>query len=344
MLTTGYVIDPRYIEHMAVMDHPERPERIATLLDFMKEYKRDGLKAVAPRPATLDEIAANHDRRLIDMVRATADVDAFAFDYDTTTNRRTFETALLAAGGLLALVDRIMENDVANGFAMVRPPGHHAESDRAMGFCFFNNIAIAARYLLQKHGLERVLIVDYDVHHGNGTQRSFYAIPEVMFISTHQYPFYPGTGAVGDFGVADGIGYTINLPFPEGYGDSEYLDGFHRVIEPIARQFDPQFVLISAGFDHHYLDPLGGMNVTKEGIAAMTRVILRIAGESSGGRCAAVLEGGYDLGALRESVGAVLDEMGGDRLSDDVPEGGGADDIIAAVRQVHKRFWKLPAA
>jgi acetoin utilization deacetylase AcuC-like enzyme len=341
MLNTAFVCDPRYANHEVPPGHPEKPERIEALASLVRRYRREGLAAVAPRAATFDEIAAVHDRRYADRVRATAGKPITVFDGDTVAYSESYETALLAAGGVLELVDRVMAGKADNGFAMVRPPGHHAEADRAMGFCFFNNVAIGARHLVREHGLERILIVDWDVHHGNGTQRSFYADKQVLYVSLHQYPHYPGTGAVNEAGVADGVGYTVNIPFPGGYGDDEYAAAFRRVIEPIGRQFAPQFVLISAGFDAHRSDPLSQMRLSTEGFAAMTRSLLDIARFSAGGKCVAVLEGGYDLAALTESVAAVLDALGGNDLDEPCPRGSGADTVIDAVTRVHRRFWKL---
>lgn len=341
MLRTGTVCDPRYRDHEVPPGHPERPERIGALLDFLEKYSRAGLVGIEPRRATVEEIACNHDRRYVEEVRATAGEPCVFFDGDTQAYSESYETALLAAGGVLELADRIVTGKVDNGFAMVRPPGHHAEADRAMGFCFFNNVAIAARYLMSRHGLERVLIVDWDVHHGNGTQRSFYASKNVLFVSLHQYPHYPGSGAVNEAGVAEGLGHTVNIPFPAGYGDAEYVAAFQRVIVPIARQFAPQFVLISAGFDGHARDPLSQMRLTKEGYAAMTRSLLSVARDHAKGRLAAVLEGGYALDSLVESVASVLDEMGGENIDHDLPPGGGAEPVLDAVTRVQKRFWKL---
>jgi acetoin utilization deacetylase AcuC-like enzyme len=341
MLRTGYVCDPRYQNHEVPPGHPERPERIEALLDLMRRYSRDGLVKVEPRPATVDEISSNHDRNYVQEVRATAGEACVFFDGDTQAYSESYETALLAAGGVLELADQIMAGKVDNGFAMIRPPGHHAEADRAMGFCFFNNVAIGARYVISKHGLDRVLIVDWDVHHGNGTQRSFYADKSVLYVSLHQYPHYPGSGAANEVGAADGLGYTVNIPFPGGYGDEEYAAAFHWIIVPIARQFAPQFVFVSAGFDGHVRDPLSQMRLTKDGFAAMTRSLLSVARDHAAGRCAVVLEGGYDLDALKESVASVLDELGGLRLDQGLARGGGAGTVLDAVTRVQKRFWKV---
>jgi acetoin utilization deacetylase AcuC-like enzyme len=342
MFTTGYVVDSSYRDHEVPPDHPERPERIGALLDLMTRYQREGLVKIEPRLATTGDLLRNHDDWYVDKVKSTAAEVRYSFDLDTHASSRSYETACLAAGGLLELCDRIMAEDVDNGFAFVRPPGHHAESNRALGFCLFNNVAVAARYLRVKYGLDRILIVDWDVHHGNGTQNSFYEDRHVLYVSTHQFPHYPGTGALDEVGAGDGLGFTVNLPFPPGYGDEEYAEAFERIIEPIGRQYDPDFVLISAGFDCHRSDPLSEAAVTTNGISTMTRSILRVARDHARGRCAAVLEGGYNLEALVDSTTCVLDEMGGDHLDGpEVEDGEIVSAAVTAVQSIQRQFWKL---
>ena len=341
MLRTAVVIDERYEEHQTGYGHPERAERVAVLRDLIESLAGAGLIRLEPRPATPNELALVHTEEHLKLVAGTADGGPQAFDADTPVSSRSYETALLASGGLLALVDTIMAGGADNGFALVRPPGHHAEADRAMGFCLFNNVAIAARSLRERHGLDRVLIVDWDVHHGNGTQHSFEDDRGVLYVSTHQYPFYPGTGGVDEVGVGEGEGFTLNVPLPAGCGDGEFLDAFVRVIDPVCRQFEPQFVLVSAGFDAHLRDPLAGMRVSEEGFGCLARVLLRIAAEHAGGRFAAVLEGGYDLDALRGSVARVLDEMEGERLAEPLPATTGDCPAVPRVAEVHGRYWDL---
>jgi acetoin utilization deacetylase AcuC-like enzyme len=237
-------------------------------------------------------------------------------------------------------VDRIMDGEVDNGFAMVRPPGHHAEADHPMGFCLFNNVAVAARYLHERHDLRRVMIVDWDVHHGNGTQHVFEEDPGVLFCSLHQYPFYPGTGAAHEVGRGEAEGRTLNIPLPGGCGDSHYTAACEQVVLPVCRQFEPDFVLISAGFDAHLRDPLAGMRVSNEGFASMARRLLRVIAEVSDGRCAAVLEGGYDLQALSGSVLAVLEELGSTPTPEpDVPTE--EDTFLHGVLDIQRRYWDL---
>jgi acetoin utilization deacetylase AcuC-like enzyme len=311
------------------------------LLSLIEEYRRPGVTRLEPRPATPEEIALIHDPSHIGRVAATAEKNSFAFDADTPVSAQSYATALLATGGLLAVLEAIMSREVDNGFALVRPPGHHAERNRAMGFCLFNSAAIGAQFLRAKFALKRILVMDWDLHHGNGTQHSFYDDPGVLYVSTHQYPYYPGTGAADEVGRGQGEGYTVNLPIPAGWGDKEYQELFQGVIDPICRQFDPEFVLISAGFDAHTRDPLGGMEVTEEGFRVMARALLRIARDHAQGRCAAILEGGYDLQGLQQSVAHVLDEMGGDKLTAALPplELKG---LLPRVRDVQRHYWALP--
>lgn len=340
-LKTGVVLDARYQEHDPGPGHPERADRIGSLLRRLDTHRRPGLVRLAPRLATHEEIALVHDPGLIGRVAASAQQAAAAFDADTRVCARSYETALLACGGLLRVLDAVMEREVDNGFALVRPPGHHAERDRAMGFCLFNSVAVGAEYLRARFGLRRILIVDWDLHHGNGTQHSFFDDPGVLYVSTHQYPYYPGTGAAEDTGRGDGAGHTVNLPMAAGWGDADFLPLFEDVIAPICRQFEPEFVLISAGFDAHARDPLGGLNMTEAGFAHLARILLRVARDHAAGRCAAVLEGGYDLDGLTASVIAVLDEMDGIGLDAALPEHARRG-LLPQVRAVQRHYWELP--
>jgi acetoin utilization deacetylase AcuC-like enzyme len=343
-MSTGIVIDDRYLEHDTGAGHPERPERIAALLED-EAVRHERLVPIAPRAASGDELALVHDGAYVDSVARTREVERHAFDSDTPTCRRSYDTACLAAGGFLALLDAIVENRVDNGFAFVRPPGHHAERARAMGFCLFNNAAVGAEYLRRRHGLSRVLVVDWDLHHGNGTQHMFEADPGVLYISTHQYPYYPGTGAVDEAGLGDGEGYTVNVPLPAGCGDAEFLDAFARIVEPVAHRYEPEFVIISAGFDAHVRDPLGGLEVTEDGFRAMTRSLLGVARAHGKGRCAAILEGGYDLTAIRRSAAVVLEELEmGEAAPTQAPVAplrSRADALFEAISRFQGRYWRL---
>jgi acetoin utilization deacetylase AcuC-like enzyme len=301
----------------------------------------DGPVRLTPRAATPEEIMTVHSSRHFDLVAESSGKSGYAFDPDTYASAGSFQASLISAGGLLTVSEAIMRGEIDNGFALVRPPGHHAERDRAMGFCLFNNIAIAARVLLDSSDIERVLIVDWDVHHGNGTQNIFYEDPRVLYASLHRYPFYPGSGAVRETGSGRGAGYTVNIPLPAGSGDSEFIQAGREIIKPIAEQFEPDFVLVSAGFDAHRRDPLGGLNVTEAGYAQLTRILMDVAAGSADGRLALVLEGGYDLAALRSCVEAVLEVMAG-KDTWDQPEINGSDLFKPeTVMQVLREYWQL---
>jgi acetoin utilization deacetylase AcuC-like enzyme len=342
-MTTGFHIHSRYASHVTPAAHPERPERILRLLELEERLDAIGVTPFpSERRATRDELERVHDAAYVDAIADTDGEDTVMLDPDTYTSPDSYTIALHAAGALLDLVDAVMEGRLDNAFAAVRPPGHHAEADRAMGFCLFNNIAVAARHLTERHGLERVLVVDYDVHHGNGTQHTFYHDPRVLFVSLHQYPFYPGTGAAEDTGAGDGTGYTVNVPFPAGHGDSDYHAAFDRLVIPIARRFAPEFVLISAGFDAHWADPLANMQLSDDAFASMTARLLDVAAESASGRCVATLEGGYNADALVSCVEAVLGTMANPAASapqdaDDTM----AETLIAHIASLHTDKWGL---
>jgi len=344
MKRTALVADRRYLDHYAGRVHPERPERVAVMLEMAEHLKRPDLKLYAPRQAVRAELALCHRDDYIAAVEHTATLERSNFDPDTHTSPATWQTARLAAGGVLTAVEAVLAGEAYNAFAIVRPPGHHALANRAMGFCFFNNVAIAAAALIANHGLNRVLILDWDVHHGNGTQELFYASPQVLYMSLHQYPFYPGTGLFEEIGVGAGAGYTVNVPLPVSFGDDEYLRVFDDLLMPIARQFNPQFVLISSGFDCHFRDPLGGMRVTERGFLAMARRMKRLAAECCNGRMVAALEGGYDLKALADSGREVIDELGREADEPIAPAGACARilPIIQRSRYFHAPFWQSP--
>lgn len=311
-MSIGIVKDDLFLEHITDDYHPENPNRLRSIYSMLETISDDNIVFVQPRKATREEIALNHDTAYIDYVASTSGKPAKRLDPDTVTSPKTYEASLLAAGGVLALIDKLQASEIQSAFALVRPPGHHAERDRAMGFCVFNNIAIGARYLEKTYKAKRVLIVDFDLHHGNGTQHSFYRDPTVLYFSTHQYPYYPGTGWHEEIGDGDGKGYTINVPMSYGMSDEDYLYAFQEVLVPVSDIYRPEMVLVSAGFDAYYNDPLGGMTVTEGGYTMMTRMLLEIAKKHSKGRALFALEGGYDLSGLASSVKAVITEMKGD--------------------------------
>jgi acetoin utilization deacetylase AcuC-like enzyme len=334
------MFDDRMIAHDPGRGHPERPDRLRVLHDRWRDAR--GLVRVGAREATEEEIARVHDLAHVERVAATAGRGRTVFDADTSTSAHSYEAARLAAGGLVDLCDAVRAGAVENGFALVRPPGHHAEYGRAMGFCLFNNVAVAAA-ALRANGVGRVCIVDWDLHHGNGTQHLFEDDPSVLYLSTHQYPFYPGTGAATEVGIGPGAGRTLNVPFPAGFGDAEFARAFDEIISPIVRQFAPDFVLVSAGFDCDGRDPLGGLDVTPAGIAMMARTLRRLADESAHGRLVAVLEGGYDLDAINDGVATVIDVLRGTTRTPPLETGNAnrADAVLARVRTAQAPYWKL---
>ena len=301
---TGLVYDEMYLRHDTGPRHPETPQRLTAILGGIEEQGlMPSLRRIDPSPASLRWINTIHTPGYAaEVERACQDGEPFLHSTDTPISARSYEVARLAAGGVLNAVDAVVAGEVRNAFCAVRPPGHHALRDRAMGFCLFNNVAIAARYAQEKHGLAKVLIVDWDLHHGNGTQASFYEDPSVLYFSVHQYPFYPGTGAAGETGAGAGAGYTLNVPLAAGAGDGEYARVFREELRARAMEFDPDFVLISCGFDAHERDPLGSMKVSSAGYGTLTRIVREIAEECCLGRLVSVLEGGYDEQALAESV------------------------------------------
>ncbi|UCC97355.1 MAG: SUMF1/EgtB/PvdO family nonheme iron enzyme [Phycisphaerales bacterium] len=302
--TTGLIYDDIYIEHKTTPGHPERPERLVKIIAKLKAsglYSQ--LHMLKSAPAALDWIQTVHSPEYIERAQKSSKSGAGYLDsLDVPISRQSYEAAVMAAGGILAAVDAVMTKEVENAFCAVRPPGHHAMEDRAMGFCIFNNVAIGTRYVQKKYGVSKVLIVDWDVHHGNGTQAEFYDDPTVLYFSVHQYPFYPGTGSEAEKGDGKGFNHNINAPLPAGSGDSVYLKVFEEELKPAALAFGPEFVFISAGFDAHENDLLGGMKVTAEGFAQLTRIVKTIARKCCQGRLVSVLEGGYHLGGLAASV------------------------------------------
>jgi acetoin utilization deacetylase AcuC-like enzyme len=300
----------RFAEHQTPPGHPERPERAQVMETVAGRWRARGGEVVAPRAATHEQLQRVHDPHYVQRISELRD-RAIALDPDTYTSPESYDVALLAAGAAIDAVERTMSTTHTYALAMMRPPGHHAEPAHAMGFCLFNNIAIAAAHARHALGASRVAIVDYDVHHGNGTQHMFERDPSVLYISTHQYPYYPGTGAAGEIGVGPGEGFTVNLPMESGSIDADFEHVFERVALPVLHQFKPDLILVSAGFDAHQRDPLAMMRATEAGFAAMTMALRGVADEVCRGRLALVTEGGYDLTALDGSLQAVVDVLAG---------------------------------
>jgi acetoin utilization deacetylase AcuC-like enzyme len=344
---TGVVKDPVFMEHDPGPYHPESPQRLRVLYQMLGDPELgNGFVLIPPRPASREDLERVHEPRYIDRVAATAGRSRVSLDPDTQTSARSYEAALLAAGSCLEAIDRILAGEISNAFAMIRPPGHHAESSRAMGFCLFNNVAVAARYAQARHGLSRVMILDWDLHHGNGTQWAFYEDPTVLYGSTHQYPYYPGSGSFQETGRGDGIGYTVNVPLSVGNGDAEYLGIYRRIFAALGKAFAPELLIVSAGFDIYEGDPLGGMAVSPAGFGLLARVLLQMAEEVCQGRMLVALEGGYDLEGLRAGGKAVLLELMGRPSSSMDPlemEAAGkprVDALLKRVLDAHGEKWE----
>ncbi len=375
MSSLSIIKDDRYLEHNPSEGHPESPNRLRVVHDLIaKEFGE--LRLIPPRLATESELALVHDPFYIKTVAATEGKLHSQLDPDTGLSARSYEIARLAAGGLLEAVDSLLTphseprphpavtsvsdasagrphpavtsaSDASAGrtpnsiFGFVRPPGHHAEPDRGMGFCLFNNIAIAAEYAKEKYGLKRILIVDWDLHHGNGTQHAFYDDPAVLYFSSHQYPYYPGSGNFNEVGKGPGEGFTVNAPFPAGFGDAEYYHVYNEVLKPIALEYRPELVLVSAGFDPYVRDPLGAMEVTGAGFGALAAIVQEIANRTCNGKVLLTLEGGYDPEGLRQGIRAVLNALLGQTsppaFHAPLPA---AEQVVRQITAIHSRFWK----
>jgi len=356
MKTVAIVRDPIYLKHSNGPMHPEGPERLVTIDRMLAGFPlKDHLQDIPPRDATFEELARVHEQDYIRRIEQTQGRSFTVLDPDTSATSDSYAAAIRAAGGAIAATEAVLSGDYPSAFAFVRPPGHHAEAGRAMGFCLFNNIAIAAMYGLRRHGLKRVLIVDWDVHHGNGTMHSFYGTDEVLYFSIHQYPHYPGTGRIDEVGRGAGQGYTMNVPLYGGQGDADYLYVFREILLPVAREYAPELILVSAGFDTHRNDPLAGMGMSSGAYGQLTGILQELAEECCPGRLAFTLEGGYDQTALSEGVAAVLSSLIRGRDGDPVAgrdpaagstyaEAGGAQpetrQVVGELRRVLSAYWK----
>ena len=312
-MTTGFVYDPVFLEHDTGPGHPERSDRLSATMEFLVQQPWFAdLKQISPPSA---------DRTWLEQIHAAAYIERaaqacqrglpFLDVLDVSICEQSFDIALRAAGGALKLADQVMAGEIANGFALIRPPGHHAEHNMALGFCLFNNVAILARYLQQRHGLDKIMILDWDVHHGNGTQHTFESDPSVLYVSLHQYPFYPGTGAASETGAGRGQGATLNCPMSAGASDDDYVHAFMEKILPKAEEFKPQAVLLSAGFDAHRNDPIAQINLSTRCYGWMSERMMELAEKHADNRLIALLEGGYDLDALSQCIGQHLAVISG---------------------------------
>jgi len=348
------IASERFAEHQTPPGHPERTERAAVMQQVAAWARGQGLQVTAPHPATTPQLVRVHEPEYVGMIAETAG-RAVAFDRDTYTSTESFGVALLAAGAAVDAVERIFGSEPGQDrasdrpelravLAMVRPPGHHAERSRAMGFCLFNNVAVAAAHA-HALGAAKVAIVDYDVHHGNGTQHIFEADPETLYVSLHQYPFYPGTGAAGEIGRDRGKGFTVNLPLEAGCADDDYRQAFAEVVLPVLREYSPDVLLVSAGFDAHERDPLAGMQLTSAAFGAMTGDLRQVAEECCGGRLVLITEGGYDLRALEASLQAVIRSLIETPAASAWPGTSGRSDrgrnAVEAAKIALAPFWRL---
>jgi len=330
---------PVLLHHPSSLDHdtgphPEQPARMVAIERELMARDYLGFERVSSPAAERSVLEAVHPESHVDQIERLAAIGGARIDADTVVSAGSFKAAMHACGGAVSLVDRLLDGRASTGFSIHRPPGHHAEAERAMGFCLFNNIAVAARRALDAHGLERVMIVDWDVHHGNGTNDIFHAEPGVLFCSIHQSPLYPGTGPASDVGSGDGRGFTVNMPVPPGSGDREFRSLIDHVVVPLARTYRPQLLLISAGFDAHADDPLADCRVTDDGYAAMARS-LRDAAAGIGAPVGAVLEGGYALDALARSVAATMAVLGGASIDGAV----GVADVSGRALERLAEYW-----
>jgi acetoin utilization deacetylase AcuC-like enzyme len=345
MSVLSIIRDDRYLEHDPGPGHPEGPNRLRVIHELIDREFKD-LPHIEPRAATVDELALVHDPFYIEAIAKTDGMTFTRLDADTGLSARTYQVARLAAGGLLNAVDALLAPEapqppVTSIVCFVRPPGHHATPTRGMGFCIFNNIAIAAEYAIRKHGCKRILIVDWDLHHGNGTQDAFFNRPDVLFWSSHQFPHYPGTGDVDEVGSGDGAGFTINAPFPSGFGDAEYCAVYRRVLLPVALDWRPDLVLVSAGFDPYFNDPLGGIQLTGSGFGNLATIVREIAEKTCGGKVLITLEGGYNPDGLREGVRSVLHAFTGPRWTVPEIDAPKAEKVIRSILSHQQNYWKV---
>ena len=344
MKKLSVVTNDLFLAHQNPPGHPECPERLAGILGSLEtSCLMEKTIPIDTRPATEEEITLAHSKPYFEMVRNTSGVEFSQLDEDTSACGVSFDAALAGSGGLICSVNSILSGEIDTAFVLARPPGHHAEHDRAMGFCLFNHVCIAAAHLLANCGLKRVLIIDWDVHHGNGTQHIFYDSCEVLYFSVHQFPFYPGTGSLKELGYRDGLGYTVNVPCPSMLGDEDYLRIFTEILGPVAEQYSPEFILVSAGFDAYHVDPLGGMLVTREGFSRLTRFVMRLAEKHCRGNIAFLLEGGYNTAEMGPIMLSVIEEILDLKSSDTGfdPKRTTCEHTVTETRRIYSKYWNF---
>ena len=343
MKRVGLVKDDLFLKHVNGFQHPECPERLESIYGMLESTDLiSKLIVLDPADAADDQILRVHTEPYYQTVKNTKGVEIYNFDPDTSSNPFTYEAAIRGSGGLISAIDKILSDELDRAYVLPRPPGHHAESDRAMGFCFFNHAAVGASHLLSR-GFERVLVIDWDVHHGNGTQNIFFDSPNVLFFSIHQFPFYPGTGSLNEIGKGQGEGYTVNVPVPAMLGDEDYNKIFDLTLMPVIEQYKPEFIMVSAGYDAYFIDPLGGMQITETGFAQFTRFVINAAEKYSDGKLVLLLEGGYNIPGLANINKLVFEELLDINHTEiNVPEG--ADNIefvIDGVNSSYSKYWKF---
>ena len=340
--------DERFKQHLEQVPHLENARRVKAVQSVLEDPSLNGKWAeLVPRLATKEELALVHTADHIDRIAKTAGKPLSSFDMDTQTTEKSYDVARLGVGAVFGLLDEIWTGKANRGFACIRPPGHHAEPDKAMGFCLFNNVALGARYLKEHYSVSKIMIVDFDVHHGNGIQSAFYNTDDVLYVSLHQFPCYPGTGNFGEVGRGRGEGFTINIPLGKGHGDRDFAGIIHYMLNPLAQAYHPDMILVSCGFDLYMHDPLGGMTVTPEGYALITFFLLDLAEKICNGRIAFIMEGGYSLKGIRECGLRVMQELC------DVPTltrkqiekvTGNSTRKLSAIRKVieiQKEYWRI---
>jgi acetoin utilization deacetylase AcuC-like enzyme len=339
--------DDRFTQHLENVPHLENAGRVKAIQSVFNNPSLKGkwIEAI-PRLASVEELALVHTSDHIERIAQSSGKPLASFDLDTQTTAKSYDVARLGVGSVFSLLDEIWSGKAGRGFACIRPPGHHAEPDKAMGFCLFNNVALGARYLKENYSVGRVMIVDIDVHHGNGIQSAFYNTDDVLYVSLHQFPFYPGTGNFGEVGQGKGEGYTVNVPLGKGHGNRDFAGIIYYLLNPLAEEYHPEIILVSCGFDLYQHDRLGGMYVTPEGYALMTFFLLDIAQKVCDGRIAFIMEGGYSLKGIRECGLRVMQELcevptlTRDRIEKVTRNASKRLSAIEKVIEIQKKYWK----
>ena len=333
--------DETMVGHNPGLWHPERPDRLKAIVNQLREQPIHGTEWRTPRPATSEMVQRVHDPTYVQYI-SSLEGKTFQLDSDTALSPDSVPAAFLAVGAMIDAVEAVMQGDAAGAFTLVRPPGHHAERDQALGFCLFNNVAVGAEHALATTDCQRVMILDWDVHHCNGTQQAFYDRDDVLVISSHRYPFFPGTGRIDEVGLGKGRGFNLNATFPPGFGDADFISYWQQVLEMVAPAFQPDLVLVSAGYDIHVDDPLGGMLVTDEGFAALTGLGCAVADIFAHSRVVITLEGGYDLKSLAQGVHTSVAILAGERARPEPDLEDHENETVSQIIAHHRQFWPIP--